>query len=263
MTKPGDPITPLYQQIRHSVRNSIIAGTHCAGDRLPSESDLAQTFGTTRTTVRLALSQLVFEGLIVRHNGRGSFVSDKPVIRSAIDSRHCLTFEEQVALTGRTVTYGSCTFAQIVASPDVARRLRIAGGSEVFRMERLRIIDGRPVCLELRYLPREIGLQVTGEMLAQLPVHRFVADIIGARVPTIVVSITAEIASAEVAVKLGVPPGSALIVRANTHHAQDGEPVLCGRSIFPGDVCTDYVLGQSLPASRPAPGPDRPSTRQD
>src|SRR6202166_3224654 len=191
MTKPGDPIAPLYQQIRHSVRNSIIAGTHCAGDRLPSESDPAQTFGTTRTTVRLALSQLVFEGLIVRHNGRGSFVSDKPVIRSAIDSRHCLTFEEQV------------------------------------------------------------------------PVHRFVADIIGARVPTIVVSITAEIASDEVAVKLGVPPGSALIVRANTHHAQDGAPVLCGRSIFPGDVCTDYVLGQSLPTSRPTPGPDRPSPRQD
>lgn len=250
LTEPTDPIAPLYQQIRDSIRSGIVAGTHGAGDRLPSESDLAESFGTTRTTVRLALSQLVFEGLIVRHNGRGSFVTDKKVIRSAINSRHALTFEEQVALTGRVVTYGSCTFAQITAPPEIAKRLRIPPGSEVFRMERLRIIDRRPVCLELRYLPREIGLQVTGEMLAQMPVHRFVADILGARVPTIVVSITAEIASDEVAAKLGVTEGSAVIVRANTHHGQDGAPVLCGRSIFPGDVCTDYVLGQPLPGAR-------------
>ncbi len=261
MTEPAASLTPLYQQIRRSIRDGIIAGTHVAGDRLPSESELAQAFGTTRMTVRQALSQLIFEGLIVQHSGRGSFVSDKPAIHSTIDSRHCLTFEEQVALTGRTVSYGSCSFAQFAAPPDVAARLHIEPGTEVFRMERLRIIEGRPVCLELRYLPREIGLQVTGEMLARLPVHRFVSAIIGERVPTIVVAITGEVASAEIAEKLGVPPGSALIVRVNTHHAQDGAPVMCGRSIFPGDVCTDYVLGEPLPVFGANPGPYRSRAR--
>jgi GntR family transcriptional regulator len=245
---------PLYQQIRRSIRDGIVAGRYLAGERLPSETELAQSFATTRTTVRQALSQLVFEGLIVQHSGRGSFVSDRPLIRSAIDSRNCLTFEEQVALTGRTVTYGTCTFAQVTAPPDAASRLRIAPGSEVFRMERVRIIDQRPVCLELRYLPHEIGLAVTGAMLARSAAHRFVSDILGIPVPTIVVSITAETASAEIAAKLDVAPGSALLVRINTHHDQDGAPVLCGRSIFPGDVCTDYVLGQPLPAAGTLPG---------
>lgn len=255
-TDEDDAITPLYQQIRRSIRDGIAAGAHTAGGRLPSESELARAFGTTRTTVRQALSRLVFEGLIVRHSGRGSFVSDPPAIHSAIDSRNCLTFEEQVAQTGRTVTYGSCNFAQVPPPPDVASRLRVPLGSEVFRMERLRIIEKRPVCLEVRYLPREIGLKVTGAMLAHQPVHRFVSDIIGRPMPTIVVSITAENANEEIATKLEVLVGSALIVRANTHHADDGTLVMCGRSIFAGDVCTDYVLGQ------PLPGPGAPPRSQ-
>jgi GntR family transcriptional regulator len=190
--------------------------------------------------------------VIVRQNGRGSFVSEAP-IRSTIDSRHCLTFEEQVVLTGRTVTYGSCSFALTAAPRDVTERLRIAPGSDVFRLERVRLIGGRPVCLELRHLPREIGLRVTGEMLASQPVHHFVGDIIGERVPTIAVSITAELADAHVAAMLAVAPGVALIVRTNTHHASAGAPVMCGRSIFPGDVRTDYVLGQPLPGHMPSP----------
>jgi GntR family transcriptional regulator len=249
--RPADPAAPLYVQIQRRIRDGIAAGAHGAGDKLPSESELASEFRTTRTTVRHALSQLVFEGLIVRHVGRGSFVADRAVIRSPIDSRRCLTFEEQVALLGLTVTYRSFTFEMIAAPRPVAERLRIDPGAEVFRLERLRIIDQRPVCVELRYLPREIGRQVTGEMLAQLPAHRFVSEILGERIPTIVVSITAEIASGRVAELLEVPEGTALVIRDNTHHDKSGAPVLCGRSSFPGDVCTDYVLGQELPQASP------------
>ena len=239
--------TPLYQQIRRNIREGIATGVHSAGERLPSESELAESFKTTRTTVRQALSQLVFEGLVVRQNGRGSFVSDRPVIRSAIDSRRCLTFEEQVALSGRVVTYDAFSLAQAQASPSVAARLRLRPGSDVFRMERLRLIDDRPICHEERFLTPRIGLHVTGQMLATLSAHRFAIDILKEAIPTIVVSITAETASPAMAARLGVPQGAALILRDNTHHTEDGTPVLCGRSTFRGDVSTDYVLGSPLP----------------
>jgi GntR family transcriptional regulator len=253
----ADRLVPLYVRIQRRIRNGIATGAHGACDRLPSESELASEFRTTRATVRHALSQLVFEGLIVRHVGRGSFVSDRTVIRSPIDARRCLTFEEQVALTGRIVTYRSPSFELIAAPRDVTEKLRIKVNAEIFRLERLRIIDRRPVCLERRYLPRDIGKHVTGEMLAQRPAHEFVGEILGERIPTIVVSITAEIAGGRVAELLDVPEGSALIIRDNTHHASTGAPVLCGRSIFPGDVCTDYVLGQELPpAAEPLPSGD-------
>jgi len=237
---------PLYQQIRRSILNGITSGTHGAGHRLPSESELAHGFGTTRTTVRQALSLLVFEGLVVRHNGRGSFVSDRPVIRSTIDSRRCLTFEEQVALTGRIVSYAGYSLAQAHAASHMAAILGLDPGTAVFRMERLRLIEGRAVCLEERFLPPAVGLHVTGQMLATQSAHQFAASILGTPIPTIVVSITAELASAAVAAKLEVPTGAPVIARDNTHHLGDGTAVMCGRSTFRGDVRTDYVLGQPL-----------------
>ena len=115
------------------------------------------------------------------------------------------------------------------------------------------IIDGRPVCLEIRYMPKEIGEKVTGEMLATRAVHAFVGEIIGEAIPAISVSLTAEIATPRVARLLELPENSALLVRNNTHHASDGRIVVCGRSLFAGDVSTDYVLGQ-LPKTKISEG---------
>src|SRR5882762_7215190 len=103
----ADQAAPLYIQIQRRIRNDIAAGAHAAGDRLPSESELASEFHTTRTTVRHALSQLVFEG--------------------------------QVALLGRTVTYRSFTYEMMAAPRPVAERLRLEPDAEIFRLERLRV----------------------------------------------------------------------------------------------------------------------------
>ena len=252
---------PLYQTIRESIREGIASGTYEVGERLPSEAELAQKFGTTRVTVRQALSQLIFEGLVVSHNGRGSFVAAAMPIHSPIDSRHCLTFEEQVALTGRQVTYGACSLALTKASDEVARRLRIDEGSDVFKLERIRLIDGKPVGLELRYIRYEIGRRVTGEMLSSQSVHRFVSEILGEDIPTIVVSITADLATPDIAAKLDVPVNSPLIIRDNSHHAGDGSIKVWGRSLYRGDIRVDYVLGQPLPPTaetgRPLKTPSR------
>jgi GntR family transcriptional regulator len=243
----GDRFTPLYVRIQDRIRAAIAAGSIAAGDRIWSEAELAREYGTTRSTVRHALDKLVFEGLILRHVGRGSFVADRPVVHSPIDSRCSLSFEEQVAQAGRVVTYRSPTLELVTPPNTVADKFGVPPGTPVFKLERLRIIENRPVCLEIRYMPRMIGERVTGEMLANRSAHSFVGDIVGERIPTIMVSITAEVATAGIAKKLELSPGAALIVRTNAHYTSDGTVVICGRSIFAGDVSTDYVLGQPPP----------------
>src|ERR1700742_1425744 len=89
----GQPETPLYLRIRDKIRAAIATGELSPGDRLWSEAELANEFQTTRGTVRHATDRLVFEGLIVRHIGRGSFVSDTVQLHVPIDSRRCLSFE--------------------------------------------------------------------------------------------------------------------------------------------------------------------------
>jgi GntR family transcriptional regulator len=239
-----DRFVPIYVRIQDRIRSAIAEGTLAPGDRVWSEAELAATFRTTRSTVRHALDRLVYDGLIVRHVGRGSFVAQRGTFHSPIDSRHCLSFEEQAALAGHVVSYRAPSLELVAAPQRVAQRLGVAEGAEIFKFERVRVIAGRPICLEVRYLPHAIGCRVTGDMLSSRPAHGFVGDILGERIPTIVVSITAEIASPRICQILELPDGAAVTVRSNTHHASSGIVVLCGRSIFAGDISTDYVLGR-------------------
>jgi DNA-binding GntR family transcriptional regulator len=247
-----DRFVPIYVRIQDRIRTAIAEGTLAPGDRVWSEAELAATFRTTRSTVRHALDRLVYDGLIVRHVGRGSFVADPGTFHSPIDSRHCLSFEEQAALAGHVVSYRSPSLELVAAPQRAAQQLGVAEGAEIFKFERVRVIAGRPVCLEIRYLPHAIGARVTGDMLSTRPAHTFVGEILGERIPTIVVSITAEIASPLISEILELPDGAAVTVRSNTHHASSGAVVLCGRSIFAGDISTDYVLGREPALPKPA-----------
>lgn len=236
--------TPLYVRIQERIRSAIAERRLEPGDRIWSEAELTREYDTTRSTVRHALDKLVFEGLIVRRPGRGSFVADGNAVHSPIDSRFSLPFEQQVAQTGRVVTYRSPVLELSTAPPRYARMLGADADTHVFKLERLRIIEDRPVCLEVRYMSRAVGEKITGEMLANQSAQAFVAEIIGQPIPAITVSVTAEIATPNVAKRLGLPKGSALLVRDNSHYDSDGTIVLCGRSLFAGDVSTDYILGR-------------------
>lgn len=244
----ADRFTPVYVRIQDRIRTAIATGALGPGDQLPTETALSSEFRTTRSTVRHALDRLAYEGLIDRQVGRGSFVTKRGSIRSPIDSRRCLTFEEQMALTGHIVAYRAPSLELVAAPRQVAQCLGIDPQASVFKLERLRVIGQRPVCLEIRYFPQEIGRHVTGDMLTTSSAHSFVSDIIGERMPTIVVTITAELATAHVAQLLEIAEGSAVVVRTNTHHTSTGAAKTTGRSIYPGDVMTEYVLGQELPS---------------
>ncbi|MCD7852476.1 MAG: GntR family transcriptional regulator, partial [Oscillospiraceae bacterium] len=71
-----DSDIPLYSQLVSIVKRNISAGTLSPGDLLPSESELCKTFGISRSTVRQAIGALESEGLVVRKQGRGTFVAE-------------------------------------------------------------------------------------------------------------------------------------------------------------------------------------------
>lgn len=73
--------SPLYQQLMTRLKNDIVAGVYPAGGRIPSEQVLCDTYGVSRVTVRKAMLDLVQEGLLVRQQGKGTFVAEEKLRR--------------------------------------------------------------------------------------------------------------------------------------------------------------------------------------
>lgn len=158
---------PLYDQLVDVLREKIETELE-PGDLLPSERELSERYGLSRTTVRLALAELESLGLIVRKHGKGTFVSDMK--REATDLAGTYSFSEQMRELGRTPRTELLEFATREATKSVADHLRIRLGEKVHLMRRLRIADDMPVMVERTYLPASefVGLsasEVVGKSL--------------------------------------------------------------------------------------------------
>jgi len=141
---------PQYKQLYEILRKQIIDGTYKTGDLLPSENDLCARFGITRPTVRHALDALMHEGMIQKHQGRGSIVYGPP---NGIGI---------LSISGTTSALGKHNLrTRILSKPAVMPwpdQFMFTLSDEFRRsgciyLERLRLVNETPVFYDLNYLP--------------------------------------------------------------------------------------------------------------
>jgi GntR family transcriptional regulator len=149
---------PLYDQLVDLLHEKI-ENEMGAGDMLPSERELCETYGLSRTTVRLALAELERQGLVTRQHGRGTFVSDS--VREATNLMGTYSFTEQMRSMGRVPSTVVLEFDTREAPKHIAACLGLRIGDHVIRMKRLRIADGIPMMVERTYLPASEFLGLT------------------------------------------------------------------------------------------------------
>ena len=94
----ADAHTPIYARIQAHIRGGIASGGFRPGERLPSETQLAAQFGTTRSTVVHALQKLVFDGVVVRRAGSGTYVSEATPHAEAASASGSLASEAGIGL---------------------------------------------------------------------------------------------------------------------------------------------------------------------
>ena len=140
----------LWRQIENNLAADIENGLLDAGARLPTEPHLAAQFKVNRHTVRRAIAGLVERGLIKVEQGRGTFVTEH-VLDYQIGRR--TRFSELVHRQNRTPG-GRLLFARHLAADEiVAAALAIPPGSEVYLLETLSELDGRPISVGTHYFP--------------------------------------------------------------------------------------------------------------
>jgi GntR family transcriptional regulator len=154
-----------YERIVDELRAAILAGRRAAGERLPSEHELADLYGTSRPTVRRAVARLKAEGLVVTAQGRGAFVRPKPHVRLLITGSNYRKhralglpgFNAQALEQGQAPEQRLLEVATATAPAEVAIRLGIEDGSPVVVRRRLFLADGEPVALCDSYYPPDLA----------------------------------------------------------------------------------------------------------
>ena len=162
---------PLYDQLVDLLSDKIQNEMH-PGDALPSERDLAETYGLSRTTVRLAMSELEELGLVTRKHGKGTFVSS--VSRDTTDLMGTYSFTDQMRALGRVPHTEVIDFEVREASKFVAQNMDLRLGEAVFRMRRLRTADGVPMMLERTYMPVKVFDGLTQRMVESKSLYEIV-----------------------------------------------------------------------------------------
>jgi GntR family transcriptional regulator len=143
---------PLYRQVKELLMKRLGDGSWAPGQLLPSEPEIAAGLGVSPGTVRKALDEMSSESLLVRRQGRGTFVA------SHDEERILFQFFRMVSDSGERRFPESRTISVSLAKADelAATRLGIAIKDSVVAIERVRSLDGRPCIHEKIVLPRAL-----------------------------------------------------------------------------------------------------------
>ena len=144
--------------------------------KLPPENDLAKLFGVSRITIRRALGELEREGLVLREQGRGTFINPA----SASIKINLVPGEEFTKLIAESGHQATITVVDISTRPavlDEAERLGVAPGTKLCSVEKLYFADGTPAIISVDRFPTSLVKNLpTAEYLSAHPIFDFLRD---------------------------------------------------------------------------------------
>ncbi len=160
-TKDSPTFSPLYRQIKGFILQALEAGEWRPGEAIPSEMDLAARFNVSQGTVRKAIDEMAAENLLLRRQGKGTFVA------SHADPRAFFRFLRLIPLKGDIDQSKSVPLEcwRAKAGQEAARTLGIKLGDPIIIVRRVLQFGGKPVVVDEIYLPGEIFAGLTLEVL--------------------------------------------------------------------------------------------------
>ena len=222
---------PLYVQVADCLAADIQAGRLAVGERLPSERKLCERFGVSRVTVRQALGRLVSAGLVAPSPGRGWFVQTALL---AEPPGTLASFTEMVRGAG-LVASSRVLDRQIRDSTlDEAEALRLAPGSALLSLYRLRMVDGLATALDHSRVPLAVAPRLADVDFATSSLYATLTEA-GVGPARADYCVTAQAATADQAALLGVSAGAPLLAATQTTYDRSGQPIELGAITYRGD----------------------------
>ena len=222
---------PLYRQIKGLLTRGLNSGEWRPGEPIPSEIELAARYGVSQGTVRKALDELASENLLVRRQGRGTFVATHHEPRTQF--RFLRLRPDHGAAPGPMLSR-ILECKRLRAPGDIARALGLRTGEGVVVIRRLLSFDGRPVVLDEIWLP---GAQFRGLNAERLgayegPLYGLFESEFGTRMIRASEKLRAVGADAVAAKALEVASGAPLLLVERISYTYEDRPVEVRRGLY-------------------------------
>jgi DNA-binding GntR family transcriptional regulator len=234
----------LYGDVAFELRRRIAQGTYAPHARIPSLSDLTREFKVSAITIRRALHELMYEGLLVGHQGLGIFVTPRQRIHRVVSPGR--SFGDEIRRAGFEPRIEEMDFRREPADAQVAALLGIPERTPVYRHEKLVFADADPVSLHRLYLPEPLADTLRADLAADF-IFR-ILDQHGITVTAWKVAFTA-CTLGEVTSRLfgRLPIGFPMIATWHTPYGDDGAPILTGVTFSRPDRFTMEVTVRDTP----------------
>jgi GntR family transcriptional regulator len=224
----------LTEQAKSYIKQRIVADEFVAG-RIPSETDLANELGVSRTTIRDALSRLELEGVIFRKQGAGTFVNAASLqLKTRLEE--IWYYEAMLEAHGYVPTTRIIGIEEQSIDAGVAADLRIPTSSTVLLIKKLFLADGQPVIFTQNYIPTNLIATTYREDIFHQPVYRFLADLCQQHLSYYLSEIVPLVSPAWLSELLNIKRRTALISFEETGFNQENLPILKARSYFRDDL---------------------------
>ena len=222
--------SPLYQQIKTLMTRELQAGVWRPGEAIPSEIELAARFKVSQGTVRKAIDELATENLLVRRQGRGTFVATHA--EQTTRFRFLRLAPDDGSAERLSRKFLGCT--RMRPSAEVAKALDIPGSQAVLQVRRLLYFRGAPVVLDDLWLPLALFKGLTEQRLSEYegPLYGLFETEFGVRMIRAEEQIRAVSAEADVATLLEVAPGAPLLSVARVSFTYGDRPVELRRGLY-------------------------------
>ncbi|MGB7096234.1 MAG: GntR family transcriptional regulator [Anaerolineales bacterium] len=224
---------PYYIQLIESLKEKISSSEWKAGDQIPSEPDLCESYGVSRTVVRQALREIELEGLINRRKGKGTFVSEPKLSESL--AQKLTGFYQDMVERGHTIETHVLHHKVIRAKKKVAEFLGIESGTSVIDIKRLRFIKGEPIVLVTSYLPYELCPKLAEADITNQSLYEFLEKECGVIIAYGRRSIEAVPANQTEAKLLKIEVGAPLILLNSVSYLEDDTPIEYYHAVHRGD----------------------------
>lgn len=225
---------PKYRRVADALTAEVTAGRLKIGDQVPSERVIAEEMGISRMTARQALRYLADRGVVQARVGQGTFVG-VPIIQQELTTLTGFTeeIERQGRAAGSVLVEATCEGAEA----EAAQALGLTPGVAVWRIRRVRLVDGEPVAFETTHVAADMtpGL-LEREDLGRSSLYAMLRQHYGVHPVSAEQTLAAGLAEHDVALPLGLPVGAAVLRLTRLTRDAGGRAFEFVRSVYRGDV---------------------------